>query len=290
MRTRLVIPAALLVAAAYVKGRQDALPHERNPAGPPAPVDLPDEVRRRAEAEAADAMDLAREPSVEGARAEVAATLAPPLRAEDLAVPDPWDAVRDWIVPEFPFARARAVAPEPRIVVGEPPATPEASPPVAARPAVPAEPGIALAAVPERSAEPAPAASAPVGPPRPADPALSEWAAPVAPMAPAVAPVAAAPEVEVEIDETGRFSVGGWAAQAGHMALTGVTFRDRRDAPVEAGAIRLIPDALSNVADAGVVVLEDARFAPCAEGFTLLVAAAGPGTFAVTGRYEVLAG
>lgn len=95
--------------------------------------------------------------------------------------------------------------------------------------------------------------------------------------------------VEVVVDESGRFSLGGWATQAGHMALCGVTFRDRRDRPLDPASIRLIVDAGTNVAEGGTVVLSDTGFAPDAEGFTILLAAAGPGTFAVAGRYEILA-
>ncbi len=99
----------------------------------------------------------------------------------------------------------------------------------------------------------------------------------------------AGPEVEVRIDETGRFSLGGWAAQPGHMVLCGVTFRDRRDRPVDPAAIRLSTDAASNVGDGGLVVLSDAGFAPDREGFTLLLAAQAAGSFAAVGRYEVIA-
>jgi hypothetical protein len=87
----------------------------------------------------------------------------------------------------------------------------------------------------------------------------------------------------------GRFSLGGWATQSGHMALCGITFRDRHDRAPAPEQIRLVPDGLANVAEGGVVVLGDRGFAPDAEGFTLLVSAAGPGAFAATGRYEVLA-
>ena len=41
--------------------------------------------------------------------------------------------------------------------------------------------------------------------------------------------------------------------------------------------MRLVPDVLQNVTASGLVVLGDAGFAPDAEGFTLLVAAAAPG-------------
>ena len=105
----------------------------------------------------------------------------------------------------------------------------------------------------------------------------------------AEAPAAAEPSAEIRIDESGRFSLGGWAAQPGHITLCGVTFRDRRDAPVDPSAIRLIPDAVSNVGDGGVVVLSDSGFAPDEEGFTVLLAAEGTGSFAASGRYEVIA-
>lgn len=97
------------------------------------------------------------------------------------------------------------------------------------------------------------------------------------------------PEVELRIDEEGRFSLGGWAAQPGHMVLSGVTFRDRRDRPVDAGAIRLLADAVTNVGEGGLVVLSDPGFAPDREGFTILLAAEDSGSFAAAGRYEVVA-
>jgi hypothetical protein len=113
---------------------------------------------------------------------------------------------------------------------------------------------------------------------------LSEWVA---------APVAAAPVaptlVVVDIDESGRFLVGGWAAEAGHAALCGVTFRGRRADGIPVDRIRLIVEAADNVAGDGPIVLGDPGFAPDREGFTLVVAAAGPGRFAAAGRYELLA-
>ncbi len=48
-------------------------------------------------------------------------------------------------------------------------------------------------------------------------------------------------------------------------------------------------EATTNVATGGLVVLGDAGFAPDAEGFTILIAAEGPGSFAASGRYEVVA-
>ncbi|MBJ7456641.1 MAG: hypothetical protein JHC74_11335, partial [Thermoleophilia bacterium] len=153
--------------------------------------------------------------------------------------------------------------------------------------------------VPEEPAEPAPAAApAPLpvveagtddcddepGVPEPA----AEVAAPIVELVPDPEPPAE-PAIEMRIDESGRFSLGGWAAQPGSISLCGVTFRDRRDAPVDPSSIRLIPDAVSNVGDGGLVVLADPGFAPDQDGFTLLLAAEGPGSFAASGRYEVLA-
>jgi hypothetical protein len=188
VRSRFVIPAAMLIAAAYLKGRWDADPVPAAPAGqPPSPVDL--------------------------AAGETAATaLAPP-----------------------------------------PPA------------AVPAD-ALDLAAV-------------------------AEWSAPVAFVtAPVSAPEAPAPaELVVQVHESGRFLVGGWAAETGHTALAGVTLRERREDGIPAERVRLIVEAADNVAGDGPVVLGDPGFAPDSEGFTLIVAAAGPGRFAAAGRYELLA-
>lgn len=96
------------------------------------------------------------------------------------------------------------------------------------------------------------------------------------------------PAGAAEVVETGRFSTGGWAAQVGDIAVCGVTFEARRPRPVHIAAIRLHIDGVSN-ATSGPIVLSDPGFAPDEEGFTLMMAAAGPGTFAAAGRYEVLA-
>ncbi len=125
---------------------------------------------------------------------------------------------------------------------------------------------------------------------------LSEWATHVVAASGAV-PVGDAPpltspdalEVEIEIDEHGHFSLGGWAVQAGQMALVGVTFRARRGGPVAVGDIRIVAEGLVNIAGGGPTVLGDAGFAPDGEGFTLIVAASAPGAFAATGRYELAA-
>lgn len=321
MRTRLVIPAALLVAAAYIKGRTDAHEGDR-PLSPPA-CELSDDARLRAEAEAADAMELLGErPPVAPAPARVPADLAGVVRA--LVPVEPVPAVAPvtpaaviaraeaevaavasppapraagvfdpWVVPEFPVAaRARRT----RIPAPVAPPAPVVAAPPAPEPAA-APDGSDLATVAEWSATPSGSRPAPA-PARPApaaasvadDPVetLGEWATHVVAGTLAATPVDVPAGIEVVIDESGRFSLGGWAAQAGHMALCGVTFRDRRDGPVAAAAIRLVPDAAVNVADEGLVVLGDPGFAPDAEGFTLLVAAAGPGAFAASGRYEVV--
>ena len=239
MRSRLVIPAAILVAAAYLKGRQDAFlfaPSAPAPR-PPAPDPSPESIRR-AQAEAADAWEMGL------ADAELAATM-----------------VAD--APEAVVVEAVVLAPEPEILAPEPEI-------VAREPEIVVEPAIA-----PPDPEPAPVALRPSVPEL--DPAvLSEWLAQPAGAAPCVV-------------ESGRFSLGGWATQGGHMNLCGVTFRSRQDPVVPAGRVRLVIEASHNVDAGGLVVLSDAGFAPDAEGFSILLAASGPGAFAASGRYELLA-
>jgi hypothetical protein len=244
LRSRLVIPAALLVAAAYMKGRWDACPAaaERAPEPEPAAGLRPSPVP-----------------------AETAATLAPmpapapaggPGRARgeaglDLAGLAEWSGQ-----PAAPaLRRRRALAPGDRDLdrlaewIGAPVAR------------------LVRAAAP-RQPDPLP---------------LAEWSAPLAP--PAAKEFSVAPRVR----ESGRFSLGGWAVAPGHLAVCGVTFRERLADRVDAGAVRLVVEAGDNVADGGLVVLGDPGFAPDEEGFTLMLAAAAPGVFAAAGRYEVLA-
>jgi hypothetical protein len=293
LRIRLVIPAALLVAAAYVKGRQDALVVARPPS-PPA-CELSEDVRRRAEAEAADILDLTGERVVERAEAEVAAAAPPASPPPALAPPEP----DPWAVPEFPFTahrpaaghRRAAVAPVAPAAAEERAPAPDRGGPAEQAPPPPEAAGTDLAFIAEWVTVPSAASPAPAPAPTPDEPAvLSEWATHVATArarrgaeAPAAAPL------DARIEASGRFSLGGWAAQAGHMAFCGITFRDRLDRVVEAADIRLVPDALANVADGGLLVLGDPGFAPDRDGFTLVVAAAGPGSFAATGRFELLA-
>jgi hypothetical protein len=238
VRSRLVIPAAILVAVAYVKGRQDGRPitSAARPVAPPAdPAPGPTHASiLRAEAEAADAWEVGLDEHADAglAVAEAAAALAEAPVAERAPA-------------------AEAVSPQPLWIPDldvVPP--PEAPPPVTVSPVPAWEP----------------------------DPlTLAEWLG---------TPAGAAPRVVA----SGRFVLGGWAVQAGHMAVCGVTFPSRVAGDVEAARIRLVPDALRNVSAAGLVVLGDAGFAPDGEGFTLMVAAVGPGAFAASGRYELIAG
>lgn len=276
LRSRIVIPAAILVTAAYVKGRLDAHPPAEAEQRPPIPVATPGDPIRRGEAEAADALAVA--------QAQAAAAATPVVER-----------------PAPTFTR-HAPAPTPHAF------RPQVFRRAVERPAAagPSAPAFEMPVVEWSCFEPEWLAGPRVPATRPLDPAwravLTEWIASPGAPAPRVrdaaeaavlcewtAPVGpAAAAAELVVGEDGRFSLGGWAAQTGHMAFCGVTFRDRRGAPVEASAIRLVPEATSNVADGGLVVLADPGFAPDAEGFTLLLAAAGPGSFAASGRYEVL--
>jgi hypothetical protein len=237
LRSRLVIPAALLVAAAYVKGRQDAQLFAPTPAPEAVPDPSPDSLLR-AQAEAADAWEMGL------AEAEAAAALAEPAVVE-----------QETALEEEPVAEEEPTA-------GAPAPAPLSIPDVETPPLPEAAPSVSTARGPAWEPDPT---------------ALSEWLA-----HPAGAPA--------RIDVSGRFTLGGWASQAGHMELAGVTFPSRLAEAVDAGRVRLVPDVLQNVAGAGVTVLADGGFAPDAEGFTLLVAAAGPGAFAAAGRWELIAG
>ena len=243
----------MLVAVAYVKGRRDGR-HEAHTvpevARPPAePGPLTDQTRI-AQALAADAVELAE------AQAAAAGTLfvEPEPLAEDLVDPDDGPAAQD------------------PLILNEWMTAPAALRGVRAREGD----ALDLAVTAEWATSLAPPA------PRPA-PMAVEAAIPV--REEGTAPVAT--EVEIRIDETGRFSLGGFATQAGHIALCGITFQERCSGLLTPDAITLVTEAANNVAEGGLVVLGDAGFAPDAEGFTILLCAAGPGTFAVAGRYEL---
>jgi len=250
VRSRFVIPAAILVAVAYVKGRQHAQVPDAARTAPAVPGPTHASILR-AQAEAADAREVGHEDIFEAdlAVAEAAAALAeaPVVEQEELLHEEPE-------LPAEPEAPEEAVAEAP--VVPGPLWIPD------------------LDAVPVPAA--APSVFAPRGPAwEPDHLALSEWVG---------TPAGAARPVEA----SGRFALGGWAVQAGHMAVCGVTFPSRIAGDVAAGRIRLVPDALQNVSPAGLVVLGDVGFAPDGDGFTLLVAATAPGAFAASGRYELV--
>lgn len=256
MRSRLVVPVVLLVTAAYVKGRHDGRFQASTPAdtyAPPiAPAPLTDQIRM-AQALAADAVELA---AAQAAAAAAGTLVAEP---EEAAHGAPFDLNEVLETPELVILNEWVTAP----AAPRPGPTREAD---ALDLAISAEWATSLAP-PVRAAPAAPAA-----------PALSE---------PTVAEAPAGIAVEIRIDETGRFSLGGFATQAGHIALCGITFQERRSGLVTPESITLVTEAANNVADGGLVVLSDAGFAPDAEGFTILLAAAGPGTFAAAGRYEL---
>ena len=254
MRSRLLVPAVVLVTAAYVKGRRDGR-HEALPAfevaRPPAePAPLTDQTRI-AQALAADAVELA----------EAQAAAAGALYAEPEALTD------DVLDPDDDH-----VAVQDLLILNE-----WVTAPAALRGTRPGESDALDLAI------------------------SAEWATGLAPPAPRTEPVAdevpilvpdealaaIAVEVEVRIDETGRFSLGGFATQAGHIALCGITFQERRSGLLTPDCITLVTEAANTVAEGGLVVLGDGGFAPDAEGFTIMLCAEGPGTFAAAGRYEL---
>lgn len=234
MRSRLVIPAALLMAVAYAVGRRDA-------ARPAAPSWWPAEPAPPAGPERTAAAETAATAAPAPAPPSAAAT--PPSSTVPSTDPAPGapgelDLAH---VAEWAATHVGAVAPSP-----------------------PAD-GPDLALVPEWDAAPA---GGEAGPGR------------------VDAPGAPGPE---RVLESGRFTLGGWAAAPGHGTLCGITFRGRLPAAPSAERVRLVVEVSDNVPEGGVVVLGDAGFAPDAEGFALMAAAAAPGAFAVAGRYELLA-
>lgn len=235
MRSRLiVVPAAVIVTAAYLKGRRDGrLEYRPAPAEPVIPTSPLMDQERIARALAADAVELAE------AQAAAAGTVLAPVGPPSAADPD-----GEW---EDPFATPDAVFASEWV-----------------------------------------AAPAPVGAAAPTRSESGHQAVLVAEPEPVVA-VEPELSVEVRVDETGRFSLGGYATQAGHIALAGITFRERRSGIVAPDSVALVAEAANNVAPGGLVVLGDAGFAPDAEGFTILLAAEGPGTFAAAGYYELAA-
>lgn len=237
----MVVPAVLIVTAAYMKGRRDGqLEYRPAPPEPMIPTTPLMDQDRMARALAADAVELAEAQAAAAGEAPLVPAGRPALdpdggREDPFAIPDPVFA-SEWVAAPAPAVLATAPRPEERPEVGF---------------------------AQERTAV-----------------AIDEEPAAVA--------FDAEPEtaVEVRVDETGRFSLGGYATQAGHIALAGITFRERRSGIVAPDAVALVTEAASNVATGGLVVLGDHGFAPDAEGFTILLAAEGPGTFAAAGYYE----
>jgi hypothetical protein len=141
--------------------------------------------------------------------------------------------------------------------------------------------------------EPAPA---PVVAPSP----LAAWAA--------LVPRGAATAAVAEVDDpswgmgvvSGRFALGGHAAEAGQRTVGGVTFRTPVDEAPARWAVAPAPDAPGgtlvlriegrvNCRPEDVAVITEPGFAPSTEGFAVQLTAEGPGPFAASGTFEVTA-
>ncbi len=97
----------------------------------------------------------------------------------------------------------------------------------------------------------------------------------------------------------GRFALGGYALQDGHQVVSGVTFRDGVVPPpthwvigpvvgeVAPGTLVLHVDGLLNCHADDLSVLTDPGFAPTTDGFSLRLAAAEMGPFAVSGTFII---
>ncbi len=141
-------------------------------------------------------------------------------------------------------------------------------------------------------ATPAPAASVSA----PAAPAPAPQAMPAAMSGVAWWDVPAGAESD---PRRGRFALGGYALQAGHQVVSGVTFRDGVVPPpshwvigpvvgaVAPGTLVLEVDGCLNCAPGDVEVLMDHGFAPTPEGFSLRLTAAGTGPFAASGTFVI---
>jgi len=131
------------------------------------------------------------------------------------------------------------------------------------------------------------------------------------------APVAAAPPAQVEaipappaaawwdvpVPDTdprrGRFALGGYAVEAGHVVVSGVSFRPGLEGgpvhwvvgpvvgAVAPGTLVLEVDGALNCLPHDLAVLTDAGFEPTPEGFSLQLRAAAPGPFAASGTYTI---
>jgi hypothetical protein len=96
---------------------------------------------------------------------------------------------------------------------------------------------------------------------------------------------------------SGSFALGGYAAQAGEEAVTGISFSEPDQAPrrwrrgpfdnATPGTLVLSVGETLNCDPADVAVITDPGFAPTGEGFIVRVAASAPGPFAARGTYKV---
>jgi hypothetical protein len=97
----------------------------------------------------------------------------------------------------------------------------------------------------------------------------------------------------------GRFALGGYALQAGHQVVSGVTFRDGVVPPpthwvigpvmgaVAPGTLVLEVDGCLSCSPGDVEVLMDHGFAPTPEGFSLRLTAGATGPFAASGTFVI---
>ena len=215
MRSRLVIPAVLIVTAAYMKGRRDGrLEYRPEPLAPPepaTPVSPLMDPAAMAQALAADAVELA-----EAQTAASGATLIVPRAATPAPDPD-----AEW---EDPFA-----SPDLRT------ASEWVAAPASRRPAPPAEDDALDLAISTEWATNLATAAPPAEEPEIAFAAefTPEFEAEFTPEDESESEGEPQFSIEVSFDETGRFSLGGFATQAGHIALAGITFRERRSGLVD---------------------------------------------------------
>ena len=97
----------------------------------------------------------------------------------------------------------------------------------------------------------------------------------------------------------GRFALGGYAVEGGHVVVSGVSFRPGlEEGPVHwvvgpvvgavaPGTLVLEVDGALNCLPHDLAVLTDAGFEPTPDGFSLQLRAAAPGPFAASGTYTI---
>ncbi len=280
MRRRLIVPAALVAASAYVLARRT-----RRAVAPSLP---------RARARRADDEALAtRWAWPDAPAAAPAADVAPTLRAPS------WDGHVD--PPEWARPRGRATAPlAPDDPIGAPAPAQVDEPEIVETPRSDPEAWVEVEVVEARPVTSAPEDQVEVQ----VEVGVDDDPPPVSEV-PAAADAAPAGEEHDDIadeawwDEpgpgevvldSGPFAFGGWAPQSGATSVMGVTFARRMEAAPAAARIRLEIRSARNVPEGGLVVLADAGFAPDPEGFALMLAAESAGSFLASGRWELLEG